>query len=248
MNKDLNKDIRDYRGGAGEKLIQAIFEYNKLLKINKIPDVKGETISDFFVKKGGENIVVCEVKTFTDTIDPRDQVKSEELSEFAACHDKFFNDFGARDKNRLTDEEKKEYSELKEKYNKYCLKNEESSKRHEKNHYSKIQKHFDKAMKQLSGYRNSKILGFVSFDMTDFKDLKDFLEGQYKLGINTEFPDLCILVKAHELIYRSGKFTLKQFRVMEFTEQGKKLMNSDLLFIKSLSFPLKIEIKAELDK
>jgi len=245
MNKLLNDDIGKYRGDIGERIVQLIFERYGLLELKKIPRSKNKTekTADFFVKKGAKIVAVCEVKSNADTRHPDDQRTGEELSEFIACHKKLKN-FDVRDKNNLTPKESKEYNELKKKNMRHWVKEHENSTRLEKSYYRKIKKHFNKAMEQLSGYNNyPKILVFVSFDMTDFNDLKKFLGYRRSPNISMRFPDLCILLKVQEPIYQSGKIKVTETGFVRFTKQGEKLINNNLSFIKKLSLSLRLIIQ-----
>lgn len=86
----------------------------------------------------------------------------------------------------------------------------EVSKKKDRNHRSKLQRHHSKAMAQLVGYHTlPTLVVFVSFDMTDHIDMDIFLQDHQTLYPSAAMADLYLLLKIHQDIIPSDKFEIR---------------------------------------
>lgn len=119
-----------------------------------------------------------------------------------------------------------------------------NAERIEKSYRSRILEKDGKGSKQLLRYKFSKlplILVFVSFDMTDFYDLKSYLNECVQLKYSLEV-DLYIWLNVHEPIWGSKNFEINKGAVKSLTLQGDSFMKDFLSSIKLLHLPLKISL------
>lgn len=244
MSQELNDNIRSWQGDqAGPKIVKRIFGLGNLSS-EKIKEGQSET-PDYFLKHSEGNVAVYEVKGCTDTVHPDEEMSFEELEQYGYRQDrleKFYN------KNQLTQTEKKELEDLQEQERNDANSIQEESIRLQKSYRSKIERHLDKAEKQLLKYQCYDlplIFALVSFDMSDSVDLREFLEEQRKLGYEPmRTIDLCLYVQVHEPIFQAEKFSINNITVF-FNERGEDFSKQYLSFLRDLRCPLVFNFSGE---
>ena len=99
----------------------------------------------------------------------------------------------------------------------------EISKKRDRSHRSKLERHHGKAMSQLINHKSlPTLIVFVSFDMTDEIDMAIFLQNYEKLYSATEMADLYLLIKIHQDIIPSDIFSVKYMaQLMHTTKVGE---------------------------
>jgi hypothetical protein len=124
----------------------------------------------------------------------------------------------------------------------------EISKKADKNHRSKLEKHNNKAISQLVNYSNFiSIIFFVSFDMTDYIDMDIMLQEQKKLYPFSPIADIYVLFKVHQSIIPSEIFEIKETPQFRYdNKKGKDFLDKYLSLQQALKnnaiLPLTLKI------
>jgi hypothetical protein len=97
------------------------------------------------------------------------------------------------------------------------------SKKRDRNHRSKLERHHGKAMSQLVNHQGlPTLVVFVSFDMTDGMDMAMFLQDYEELYSSVEMADLYLLIRIHQDIIPSDTFSVKYTaQLMHTTKAGE---------------------------
>jgi hypothetical protein len=125
----------------------------------------------------------------------------------------------------------------------------EISKHRERNYKSKLERHHNKAMSQLSSYPDIPILIiFVSFDMTDYIDMHRMLQEDKELYPMSQMADAYLIMKVHQGLIPSDVFEIKDVIRMAYSnKRGEVFLNNYLPQSKILknvgTLPLTFKIK-----
>jgi hypothetical protein len=101
----------------------------------------------------------------------------------------------------------------------------EISKKRDRNHRSKLQRHHAKAISQLKAYRTlPTLIIFVSFDMTDHIDMDIILQEYELLHPLAPMADLYLLLKIYQHVIPSDQFVIEDTPQLRYsTELGESL-------------------------
>ena len=103
----------------------------------------------------------------------------------------------------------------------------EKGEKSNQNYFSKLMKHHQKAVKQLDDYQKlPTLLIFVSFDMTDSRDMDKMLQEYAELYSSSPMADVYILLKVHQKDMPSENFDLYEIGIIHNdTDQGKNFVS-----------------------
>lgn len=224
----------------GEEIFEKLLETeNPLLALEKVARKKGRKTPDFFIRNAESIIGVCEIKDLEDPDHHSVELTTEYLNSWAKRQEKL-EAFMAKGEGLLTKAEKGELEQLKIEEQEDQEKDKNHSERLLRAYRGQIDEKYRKALLQLSGYHLPRIIVFVSFNMADVFDLRNYLREPHQEDLHK--IDLCVWLNVNKGTGRSKTINLTKAGLIFFTKTGDALLNGELFFFRELEpkLPLKL--------